>query len=97
MKRNGYRTVAVYGMKELGELLYEELRNADVRVEYVVDQFREPIFIDVPVLKPDEPLPPVDVVIVTAVHYFEEIRESLKDKIDCPIWSLEDVLFFEYE
>ena len=97
MRRNGYRTAAVYGMKELGELLYEELKNAGIRVEYVIDQVRESIFIDVPVLKPEEPLYPVDVIIVTAVHYFEEIRESLQNKVDCPILSLEDVLFFEYE
>ncbi len=97
MKKNGYRTAAIYGMKELGELLYDEMKNAGIHIEYIVDQFCDPIFIDVPVIKPDESLFPTDVIIVTAVHYFEEIRKLLKSKIDCPIYSLEDVLFFEYE
>lgn len=97
MKKNGYRTAAIYGMKELGELLYDEMKNAGIHIEYIVDQFCDPIFIDVPVIKPDESLFPADVIIVTAVHYFEEIKEMLKNKIDCPIYSLEDVLFFEYE
>lgn len=97
MKKKGYRTVAIYGMKELGELLYEELKSSGVCVMYIIDQFKEPIFIDVPVLNPNEPLSTVDVIIVTAVHYFEEIREQLKSKTDCPVYSLEDILFFEYE
>ena len=84
-------------MKELGELLYGELRNSGVNVKYIVDQFCDPILIDVPVLKPEEPLLPVDVVIVTAIHCFEEIKGILKSKIDCPVFSLEDVLFVEYE
>ena len=97
MKKKGYNTVAIYGMKELGELLYGELRNSGVNVKYIVDQFCDPILIDVPVLKPEEPLLPVDVVIVTAIHCFEEIKGILKSKIDCPVFSLEDVLFVEYE
>lgn len=97
MRKNGYKTVAVYGMKELGELLYKELRNEGICVKYVIDRFTESVFIDVPVLKPDEPLCPVDVIVVTAVHFYEEIRESLTGRVDIPIRSLEDVLFFEYE
>lgn len=97
MEKKGYRTAAIYGMKELGELLYEEMKSTDVHVKYIVDQFRDPILIDIPVLKPDEPLIPVDVMIVTAVHYYEKIRKMLKSKIDCPIYSLEDILFFEYD
>lgn len=97
IKKGGYRTVAIYGMKELGELLYEEMKNSDICVEYVIDQSREFIFIDVPVLKPNEALFPVDIIIVTAVHYFEEIKELLKSKVNCPICSLEDILFFEDE
>ena len=95
--KKGYRTVAIYGMKELGEILYEELKTSDICVTYIIDKSIEPIFIDVPVLRPDEPLFPVDVIIVTAIHYFKEIEEQLKNKIDCPIYSLEDVIFFEYE
>jgi len=96
MRKNGYKTAAVYGMKELGELLYQEMRNSGVCVKYVIDQFPESIFVDVPVLRPDEDLLPVDVIIVTAIHYFEKIKETLKSKIECKICSLEDVLFFEY-
>lgn len=97
MRKKGYQTAAIYGMKELGELLYQEMKNSGVCVAYIIDQFPESIFIDVPVLKPEKPLLPVDVIIVTAIHYFEEIKEELKSKTDCEICSLEDVLFFEEE
>lgn len=90
---NGYHTIAIYGMKELGELLYEELKNKNIEIKYVIDRNKEFIMIDVPVLTPDEKIPSVDAIIVTAVHYFSEIKELLNKKIKCPVYSLEDIVF----
>ena len=42
---------------------------------------------------PDSELPMVDVIIVTAITFFEEIEEALYSKIDCPILSMEDILY----
>ena len=35
----------------------------------------------------------VDAVVVTAITFFDEIREELTTKIGCPIVSLEDILY----
>lgn len=91
--KNGYKTVAVYGMKELGERLCDELKDSDVMVSYAIDQNADSIYADVNVVVPDDELAPVDVVVVTAITYFDEIEEMLSEKVDCPIISLEDVLY----
>ncbi len=92
-RKNGYSTVAVYGMKELGEALVGELEKSDVDVKYCVDRSADDIYVEVDVYKPDQNLPPVDVMVVTAVHYFEDIENDMMNKVDCPIISLEDVVW----
>ena len=91
--KKGYKTVAVYGMKELGERLCDELRGSDVAVKYAIDKNADFIYADVDVVMPDEELAPVDVIVVTAITYFDEIEEMLCEKVDCPIVSLEDILY----
>lgn len=91
--KNGYKTVAVYGMKELGERLIDELKGSGVTVSYAIDKKADFIYADVDVVTPDEELADVDVIVVTAITYFDEIEEMLCEKVDCPIVSLEDILY----
>lgn len=91
--RNGYKTVAVYGMKELGERLCDELKDSEVAVKYAIDKNADTIYSDVDVVTPDDELAPVDVIVVTAITFFDEIEEMLSEKVECPIVSLEDVLY----
>lgn len=91
--KNGYKTVAVYGMKELGERMCDELKGSDVTVSYAIDKNADSIYADVDVVTPDDELAPVDVIVVTAITYFDEIEEMLCEKVDCPIVSLEDILY----
>lgn len=91
--KNNYKTVAIYGMKELGEHLYEELKDSDVEVRYAIDKNADTIYADVDVVTPDEKLEPVDVVVVTAIYYFDEIEDMLNEKVDYPVVSLEDILY----
>lgn len=91
--QNEYKTVAIYGMKEFGERLYDELRDTDVIVKYVIDKNADAIYTDVDVVTPEDTLEAVDVIVVTATYYFDEIEEMLMDKVDCPVVSLEDILY----
>lgn len=91
--KNNYKTVAIYGMKELGERLYYELKDSDIQVKYAIDKKADDIISDVTILNPDDSLEPVDVVVVTAIHYFDEIESELSGAIDADIVSLEDVVF----
>ena len=88
-----YKTVAIYGMKELGERLYDELEGSGITVRYIIDKNADLIYANVDVVTPDEKLDPVDVIVVTALYYFDEIEEMLSERVDCPIISLEDILY----
>ena len=92
-ERNEYKTVAIYGMKELGERLFDELEGSVIEVRYIIDKNADAIYADVDVITPEDDLEPVDVIVVTALYYFDEIEEMLSDKVDYPIVSLEDILY----
>lgn len=91
--KNGYKTIALYGMKELGERLCDELKGSEIEIKYIIDKNAQAIYSDIDVVTPEAPLDKVDAIVVTAVYYFEEIEEQLEGKVNCPIISLEDVIY----
>lgn len=89
----GISHVAVYGMKELGELLVQELDGTKVEVDYLIDRDSEAVYSEKKVFKPEDELDEVGAIIVTAISSFDEIQKSLGEKVSCPIISLNDVVF----
>ena len=89
---NGISRIAIYGMKEIGELLYDDLRGSSISVEYIIDKDADSIFSDIRIVTPEKELDDVDMIIVTPVFYYDEINNSLKNKIDTRIISLKDLL-----
>lgn len=92
-KVHDYKTIAIYGMKELGERLVDELKESDVTIKYVIDKNPDKLRTKLHVLRPDDKLEEVDAIIVTAIHYFDEIENELSIKTNCHIISLEDVIY----
>ena len=92
-EKNEYKTVAIYGMKELGERLYDELSGSNIEVLYAIDKRADRIYANVDIVTPEEELLEVDVIVVTAIHYFDDIEEVLASKVDYPIISIEDVVY----
>lgn len=96
LKENGYQKIAVYGMHYLGENLCEELEDTDIEIKYAIDKNADNMGFDdknIIVYTPDEELEEVDAVIVTAFYFYDEIEEKLSERLDCPIVSLEDILY----
>lgn len=91
--QNEYGKIAIYGMKELGERLYDELKDSEVEVKYIIDKNADALYADVDVVTPYDPLEEVDAIVVTAIHYFDEIEMMLEEKVGCPIISLEDIVY----
>lgn len=92
--KHNYKNVAIYGMKEMGELLYEELRRCkDVNVICVIDRNTSIEYNDICILSPDENIPDIDVMVVTAIHYYNEIEDLMHERVTCPIISIEDVVY----
>ncbi|MBD5523532.1 MAG: hypothetical protein HDR04_03775 [Lachnospiraceae bacterium] len=93
LEGNGYKEIAIYGMNYVGETLLDELTNSNVKVKYAIDKNANTIYSDVDIVTPDDELAEVDAVIVTAITFFDEIEENLLEKMDCPILSMEDILY----
>lgn len=90
---NNINSIAIYGMGELGNRLYTELKESSVRIEYVIDQNVETVIPSCKVVGKDEDFPEADVIVVTAIFAFEEIKEELEAKTNIKIISLEDVVY----
>ncbi len=91
---NQYKTVAIYGMGELGKRLYDDLSgSAAVQIKYALDKNAGEIYKDIDVKAIDEELEEVDAIIVTATFAFNEIASNLSESFRCPIVSLEDIVF----
>lgn len=93
LKENGYKKIAIYGMSFAGERLLDELKQTDIEVAYGIDQNADRIFSEIEVVSQDGDLEAVDAIIVTAIYYFDDIEEKLSELVDCPILSLEDIIF----
>lgn len=93
LEEKEYKKIAIYGMSYAGETLIEELKGSDIEVAYGIDKNADSIYADVDVLFMGDDLPKVDAVVVTAITFYDEIEEQLSEKLDCPIISLEDILY----
>jgi hypothetical protein len=92
-EQNGYHEIAIYGLSYAGETLVNELDGSSVVIKYGIDQKVHDIYGEFAVVSPDDPLEMVDAIVVTAIKSFDEIEENLRKKVNCPILSLEDILY----
>lgn len=92
-QRNHIYTIAIYGMSYLGQRLYDELKDSNVTVKYVIDKNAKDTASYVRVITPKDEMEPVDAIVVTATYYYNEIRKQLKvNGIKYKIISLEDII-----
>lgn len=92
LQKKGIKRIAIYGMKELGERLYEEVKSVEIEVVCVIDKNPDQVLGDFLVISPEDALPEVDAIIVTADYYYWEIKSQLEKKAGCPVYSLNGVL-----
>lgn len=92
-EKNGYKKIAIYGMSYVGETLLDELKDTGVEVAYGIDVNADKIYLDVHTVTLEEELENVDAVVVTAITFFDEIEKKLTERLECPIVSLEDILY----
>lgn len=91
--KNHYQKIAVYGMSEMGYMVLKELEGSSVEIPYCIDRNADNLFAQVDVRRPDEELEVVDAVVVAVVQFYDEVKEDLCRKMDCPIISLSDVVW----
>lgn len=92
-ERENYKTIAVYGMSYAGERLCEELKNSGITIKYAIDKNAASLYSDIDIISPEDVLEEVDAIVVTPIFFMTEIEEMLSKKVNCPIISLEDILY----
>lgn len=93
LNEEGIKNIAIYGMGYTGEILIEELKNTGINVLYGIDRNASSITSSVDVVSINDNFKTVDAIIVTAITFFDEIYKELSPKVDCPIISLEDIIY----
>lgn len=91
IRDSGFERVVVYGLGSLGRSLCGELCAQNIDVPYVMDR-RKGIPCGYPLYAIEDDLPDADLIIVTAISAYEEVREKLSKKMCCPILSLDDII-----
>ena len=92
-EKNNYKKIAIYGMSYIGETLLEELKGTEIEVKYGIDKRVFSCHADIKIVPPDDLPDGVDAIVVTAIDFFDEIEEMLREKVECPIISIEDIVF----
>ena len=88
----GVKNIAIYGMGVWGYVLYEELQETDIKVDYVIDKNKEYLDRVVNVLNIEDNLPCVDIIIVTILGEEDIIREKLQSKGSYRIVMLSELI-----
>ena len=57
------------------------------------DRNRDSTYTNLDIVSIEEDMEPVDAIVVTAITYYEEIKKMLLTKVECPIISIEDILY----
>jgi len=89
----GYQKIAVYGMNSVAGTLVRELQGSAVEIAYGIDRRTDAQCTGLDIVSPDHTLEAVDAVVVTAISFYDEIAENLSTKVNCPVISLEDLLY----
>lgn len=92
-EKNGYNKIAIYGMGEVGNRLYDDLKKSNIKVEYAIDINPESTYSEIKVYSIHDNYPDVDVIVVSPIFNYNEIKNSLYHKVNCPIISLNDIIF----
>lgn len=93
MDIHGYTRVGVYGMSYLGDCLVEVLRKQGIKVVYGIDRNAEKIYNPyIPIYHLEDELPSVDIIVVTAVISYQQIKRDLENVVK----GAEDIISLEH-
>lgn len=93
LKGQEYRNIVIYGMGELGNRLYEQLADSEIKVIYAIDRNPVSAYNELTVVGSAMETEGIDAVIVTPVYDFESIKTDLQGIFSCNILSLEDIVY----
>lgn len=90
-----YDSVAIYGMGDIGLLLFHELVEEGIKVKFVIENRRKILVDGVSIISSRDKIPKVDIIIITPIDSYIQIVDELKKKTDAEIVSIERIIFGE--
>lgn len=93
---NNFHKIAVYGLGGIGKLFINELAGSNVEVCYGIDRGQVEGIPRMKVVTPEDELNEVELIVITAMAEYGEIKKVISKKVYCPIVSLEDVIYELY-
>ena len=90
-----FQKKAINTIGNIGERLYDELKDQNGIVKYAVDQKGKRICSEIEVHPGVDigRMEKVDAIVVTTVHCFEEVKKNISEMTDIPVLSLEEILY----
>lgn len=95
LKKRGFCSIAVYGIGILGEHLIRDIEQSDINIRYGIDARKSEIAHPFPVISPNQDYPQVDVIVVSVISEYDEIKEKLSKATRIPVISLEELVLEE--
>ncbi len=93
LEKQGIGIISIYGIGELGERLFEDLEASKIKISYAVDRNTNKNYHNIPVVLPEQASENVQMIIVTPIMEYEEIKEKLKQIVNSQIVSLKDIIY----
>lgn len=90
-RENRIKCVVFYYWNEMSELLYYELKRADIPVVGVIDE-RSDLVIPLPVYANVKEVPEVDAIIICTAMNTVKVEEELRAHRNCLIFTIDDLL-----
>ena len=89
------KKLAIYGMTDVGVMLYKLLKDTDIEVVSGIDRSRKTLNLPIQIVKPKEFSEAVDAIVVTSIYYFSEIYDTMRRQVgnDVPILGLDEILY----
>lgn len=89
-----YRKIAIYGMSYVGKALVNELKNSDIEICYGIDRNKSIFSSEIKMVSMEDCLEEVDAIVVTPMSAYAQIEQDIREKVNCDIISIEDVIYW---
>ena len=89
---NGFQTIAIYGMGMLGKHLFNQLQDKKIKIAYLIDCNKIQVSHNIHTYVIEDNLPDCDLIIVTVMYNFDQIKNKLQKKTNARIMSLNEYI-----
>lgn len=93
MEMHGFRNLAIYGAGDVGKVFADFVKKESCKVQFMIDKKLSGEYNGTIIKSSIEAHEQVDVIVVTAEYYFDEIEEDLKTKTQAHITSISQIIY----